>query len=253
MVVASSDLQLFQAKDQSLPDARKRAGQRSLISVRLFTKISAMARTNRDTMHLRSLRALYRSEGCFPSYSRIAAYLGFKAKNAAYKLIGRLVASGHLMKSPGGRVAPSERFFTLQLSGDEVRAGFGADLEANGLMQAQALDQMLTAKPSKTVFVKLRGDSMVDAGILSGDIAAVEITHQAAHGEIVIAEADGHVTVKEFQMIAGRPRLVPRNASMQPLEPQESLKIIGVVRGIVRTFRPPPSGKAKLTKWGVAI
>ena len=212
-----------------------------------------MARTNRDTMHLLSLRALYRSEGCFPSYSRIASHLGFKAKNAAFKLIGRLISTGHLVKSPGGRVAPSERFFTLDLSDDEVRAGFGADFEANGLMQAQALDQMLTAKPSKTVFVKLRGDSMVDAGILSGDIAAVEIAHQAAPGEIVIAEADGHVTVKEFQMFEGRPRLVPRNASMQPLEPQKSLRIIGVVRGIVRTFRPPPTGKAKLTKWGVTV
>ena len=202
-----------------------------------------MARTNRDTMHLRSLRALYRSEGCFPSYSRIASHLGFKAKNAAFKLIGRLVSSGYLLKSPGGRVAPSEMFFTVDLS----------DEEGNGLMQAQALDQMLTAKPSKAVFVKLRGDSMVDAGILSGDIAAVEIAHQAVSGEIVIAEVDGHVTVKEFQMVAGRPRLVPRNASMQALEPQKSLNIIGVVRGIVRTFRPPPTGKAKLTTWGVAI
>ncbi|MBD9391347.1 helix-turn-helix domain-containing protein [Acidovorax sp. ACV01] len=53
-----------------------------------------MARTNRDTMHLLSLRALYRSEGCFPSYSRIASHLGFKAKNAAFKLIGRLISSG---------------------------------------------------------------------------------------------------------------------------------------------------------------
>lgn len=141
----------------------------------------------------------------------------------------------------------------MDLSDDEVRAGFGADIEANGLMQAQALDQMLTAKPSKTVFVKLRGDSMVDASILSGDIAAVEITHQAVPGEIVIAEADGHVTVKEFQMVAGRPRLVPRNAGMQALDPQKSLNIIGVVRGIVRTFRPPRTGEAKLTKWGVAI
>ena len=85
-----------------------------------------MARTNRDTMHLLSLRALYRSEGCFPSYSRIASHLGFKAKNAAFKLIGRLVSSGHLVKSPGGRVAPSERFFTLDLSDDEVRAAHGS-------------------------------------------------------------------------------------------------------------------------------
>ena len=212
-----------------------------------------MARTNRDTMHLRSLRELYRSAGCFPSYSRIASHLGFKAKNAAFKLIERLVASGHLVKSPGGRVVPSELFFTLDISDDEVRAGFGADMGGSGLMQAQALDQLLSTKPSKTVFVKLRGDSMVDAGILSGDIAAVEITHKASPGEFVVAEADGHVTVKEFQMVAGRPRLVPHNASMAALDPQTSLNIIGVVRGIVRTFRPPPAGKAELTKWGVAI
>lgn len=219
----------------------------------MFTKLPDMARTNRDTMHLRSLRELYKSTGCFPSYSRIAVHLGFKAKNAAFKLVNRLISSGYLLKTPGGRVAPSEMFFTLDLSDDEVRAGFGAESVGSGLMQAQALDQMLVARASSTVFIKLRGDSMVDAGILSGDIAAVEIVHQAVPGDIVVAEMDGHVTVKEFQVFAGRPHLVPHNTSMQALAPQKSLNIIGVVRGIVRSFRPLPAGKAKLTKLRVAL
>lgn len=55
----------------------------------------------------------------------------------------------------------------------------------------QALDQLLMAKPSKTVLVKVRGDSMLNAGILSGDVAVVETSSQALTGDIVVAEIDG--------------------------------------------------------------
>lgn len=209
-----------------------------------------MARHNRDKIHLRHLRDLYASTGCIPSYSRIAAHLGFKAKNAAFKLIQRLISSGHLVKCPGGRIAPGVDFFAMDLSDDEVRAGFGAEGSATGLVQAQTLDQLLIARPSKTVFVKLRGDSMVEAGILSGDIAVVETALQATQGDIVIAEIDGSVTIKELQISQGHALLVPHNMGMHTLAPRKSLNIIGVVKGIVRSFRSSPPGGAKLTKWG---
>jgi repressor LexA len=209
-----------------------------------------MARPNNDHAHLRRLRDTYARMGCFPSYSRMAEALGFKAKNAAFKFTQRLIATGHLAKSVGGRLAPGPSFFTLDLSDDEVRAGFGAGGDATGLVQAQALDQLLVARPSKTVLVKVRGDSMVDAGILSGDVAVVEASVQATHGDIVVAEIDGMHTIKEFRTDRGRPRLMPHGVDTQAVDARETLNIIGVVRGIVRSYRPLASRSAKLIKHG---
>lgn len=211
-----------------------------------------MARPNNDTRHLRRLRDLYARMGCMPSYSQMAESLGFKAKNAAFKLTQRLIISGHLAKAVGGRLAPGPNFFTVDISEDEVRAGFGAEGNATGLVHAQALDQLVAAKPSKTVFVKLRGDSMVEAGIYGGDIAVVETDVAASNGDVVVAEIDGSYTIKELDISSGRPRLLARDGSTRPVSARSSLNIIGVVRGIVRSFRPAPARAVQLKNWGIS-
>ncbi|MPS79715.1 MAG: peptidase S24 [Achromobacter sp.] len=209
-----------------------------------------MARTNNDTQHLHHLRDLYARVGCMPSYSEMARALGFKAKNAAFKLTQRLVASGHLEKSVGGRLVPGPEFFTVDVSDDEVRAGFGCEGNATGLLQAQALSQLLIAKPSKTVFLKVRGDSMVDAGILSGDVAVVETSMQAVHGDVVVAEIDGSHTIKEYRTDRGKPHLAAHDSDRRSVGAKETLNIIGVVRGVVRSYKPLLAGRAKLAKRG---
>jgi repressor LexA len=182
----------------------------------------------------------------------MAAVLGFKAKNAAYKLTQRLIATGHLVKTVGGRLAPGASFFTMDLSEDEVRAGFGAEGSATGLVQAQTLDQLLVAKPSRTVFVKVRGESMVDAGIFNGDIAAVQIGHQAVDGDIVVAEIDGSHTIKEYRTQRGQPRLVAHGADKRAVSPSQTLNIIGVVTGIVRNYAAPTGATGSRHKLGNA-
>ncbi len=211
-----------------------------------------MARPNKDQEHLRRLRDAYARMGCFPSYSHMAKALGFKAKNAAFKLTQRLVATGHLAKSTGGRLAPGPGFFTVDLSEDEVRAGFGADGNATGLVQAQTLDQLLVSRPSKTVFLTVRGESMVDAGIFSGDVAVVETSLAAMHGDIVVAEIDGSYTIKELRITQGRHRLVSHGVDTRALAPKETLNIIGVVKGIVRSFGSPAASKTKLMNLGAS-
>jgi repressor LexA len=209
-----------------------------------------MARTNNDAKHLRRLRDLYARAGCVPSYSEMAKTLGFKAKNAAFKLTQRLIASGHLEKSIGGRLVPGPAFFSVNMSDDEVRAGFGAEGNATGRFQAQALDQMLIARPSKTVFLKVRGDSMADAGILTGDVAVVETSMHAVHGDVVVAEIDGNFTIKEYRIDRGKPRLAAHGQDRRSMSAEETLNVIGVVRGIVRSYKPSHTDRAKLAKQG---
>lgn len=211
-----------------------------------------MARTNKDAQHLHRLRDLYTRVGCIPSYSEMAKALGFKAKNAAFKLTQRLIESGHLEKSIGGRLVPGSDFFTIDVSDDDVRAGFGHEGNATGLLQAQALDKLLIAKPSKTVLIKVRGDSMLDAGILTGDVAVVETNMQAIHGDMVVAEIDGSHTIKEYRISQGRPRLTAHNRGKQSMAPKETLNIIGVVRGIVRSYKPSLANRTNLTRQGAA-
>jgi len=209
-----------------------------------------MARPNNDRAHLHRLRDTYARLGCLPSYSQMAHALGFKAKNAAFKLTQRLIATGHLVKSAGGRLAPGPYFFIVDMSEDEVRAGFGSDSDATGLVQAQALDQFLVSKPSRTKFLKVRGESMVNAGILSGDIAVVETGSRAVHGDIVVAEIDGSCTIKEFRSDRGRARLASHGVDPRTVAPKETLNVIGVVRGIVRSYRLQTIGMAKLATQG---
>jgi len=209
-----------------------------------------MARTNNDAQHLCRLRDLYARVGCIPSYSEMARALGFKAKNAAFKLTQRLIASGHLEKSLGGRLVPGPLFFTVDVSDSEVPAGFGCEGNATNLFHAQALDQLLIARPSKTMFLKVRGDSMVDAGILSGDVAVVETCMQAVHGDVVVAEIDGSHTIKEYRTDHGKPRLTAHGGDRPSMSAKETLTIIGVVRGIVRSYKPSQTGQAKPVKQG---
>lgn len=93
---------------------------------------------------------------------------------------------------------------------------------------------------------------MVDAGIYSGDVAVVETGVQAIQGDFVVAEIDKAHTIKEFRTQDGKPCLVPHGVQTEAVAPQRSLNIIGVVRGIVRTYRRRPARSAKLTRQEVS-
>lgn len=182
----------------------------------------------------------------------MARLLGFKAKNAAFKLTQRLIASEHLAKAHGGRLAPGPNFFTRELSDDDIRASFDAAGSATGITQAQALDQILNTVPSRTVFVPVRGESMVGVGILNDDVAAVQLGTSALPGDIVVAEIDGSHTIKEYRTPHGQPRLIAHGVDPESKSPQESFTVVGVVTGIVRNYksraaaiRPATRGAAK--------
>ncbi|MFG6429786.1 LexA family protein [Roseateles sp. LYH14W] len=209
-----------------------------------------MARPNNDRLHLHRLRDLYARELCLPSYDGIAGALGFRTKAAAFKLMDRLTASGHVNRVAGGRLAPGPNFFRFEFSDDEVRAGIDLDRAGSGLLQEQSLSELLGARPSRTILVRVRGESMVSAGILSGDVAVVETGAQAVNGDFVVAEIDGAHTIKEFRRTGGRDQLASHGTEPGVISPRQSLEIVGVVRGIVRTYAPKPKAATKLAKQG---
>ncbi len=91
------------------------------------------------------------------------------------------------------------------------------------------------SNPNRAFAVRVRGDSMIDAGIFSGDIVVLE-QKDARPGDIVAALIDGENTLKRLVNENGRVYLKAENAAYPDLDPAEKLDIQGVVVSILRTF-----------------
>jgi repressor LexA len=85
--------------------------------------------------------------------------------------------------------------------------------------------------------LRVRGDSMIDAGILEGDYVIVRGQERANAGEIVVGLLGDEATVKYFQPKRGGIELVAANAKYAPIQvgPDDGFRILGVVRGVIRT------------------
>src|SRR5262249_58674087 len=84
--------------------------------------------------------------------------------------------------------------------------------------------------------LRVRGESMKDAGILDGDLVVVRKVDQAESGEIVVALLGEETTVKRLEKRSDRVVLHPANTAMRsiPVGPQDEFRILGVVIGVVR-------------------
>ena len=89
---------------------------------------------------------------------------------------------------------------------------------------------------SQTFMLNVKGESMVNAGILDGDQILVQQQSTAENGEIVVALIDDSATVKTFYKEEGYYRLQPENDAMEPIIVQGELQILGKVIGVFRFF-----------------
>lgn len=91
-------------------------------------------------------------------------------------------------------------------------------------------------RPGKNYFaLRVRGLSMVNAGILDGDLAVVEQANTAVDGQIVVAVIDDAITLKRYYKESTRIRLQPENPDFQAIYCQD-VRIVGILSNIVRTY-----------------
>lgn len=91
-------------------------------------------------------------------------------------------------------------------------------------------------RPGKSYFaLRVRGESMIEAGILEGDLAVIEQAQTAVNGQIVVAVIDNAITLKRFFREEGRIRLQPENSSFEPIYSKD-VTIVGILTNIVRTY-----------------
>lgn len=123
---------------------------------------------------------------------------------------------------------------------DSVSAGFPSPAQ-DYIEQTLDLNTLCIKHPAATFFVRVAGDSMLEASIHPKDILVVDRSLQAEHGDIVIASIYGELTVKELEL-KPRVRLIPRNRLYQPIEASEAseLDIFGVVTHVIRSMRRKP-------------
>lgn len=94
----------------------------------------------------------------------------------------------------------------------------------------------LKTNGKNTYMLKVKGDSMINAGIFDGDLVMVEETNTAQNADIVVALIDDSATIKTFYKENGYIRLQPENDTMEPIIVHDEMSIIGKVIGLFRTF-----------------
>ncbi|WP_047238146.1 LexA family protein [Chromobacterium subtsugae] len=136
----------------------------------------------------------------------------------------------YLIPQPGGQPVP------LVLS--PVRAGFPSPAD-DYLDDNINLHEYLVDDPPATFIVRVRGESMIGAGIADGDLLVVNKGLTPAHGDIVVAVIDGEFTVKRLHSRGGSCVLMPENPAYAPiiLHSGQELLVWGVVTGAVKKFR----------------
>lgn len=178
------------------------------------------------------------SDGVPPSVREIGAHVGLKSTSSVQTNLDVLEREGYIKRDPllkrSIRICAqdAENVTQVPLLGT-VTAG----------LPILAVEQIESYIPyagrvsgDKTVFaLHVKGDSMINAGILDGDIIFVEKTPVAYNGEIVVALIGEEATVKRFYKENGQFRLQPENDDYEPIYADE-LSIIGKVKGVMRYY-----------------
>ena len=212
----------------------------------------------REQKILSYMKEEIRTKGYPPTVREICAALGIKSTSTAHKDIESLVKQGYLVKDPS---KPRALMVVDPVSG---RQDNGAGQE-NGISQLRddvidipVVGHVAAGTPilaeqniedtfplparyasSGTNFMlRVHGESMIEAGIMDGDLILVQQSETASNGEIVVAMIDGfesEATVKTFYKENGHIRLQPENSSMSPIIVKD-VRILGKVKGVFRYF-----------------
>lgn len=194
--------------------------------------------THRQQEILRFIREVLETEGFPPTRAEIARALGFRSANAAEDHLKALARKGVIEMQPGIsrgiRLVETPKHLGLPVVG-KVAAG-SPILAEQHIQDHYRIDSRLF-RPRADYLLRVKGMSMIGAGIFDGDLLAVHRTPEAKSGEIVVARVDDEVTVKRFRRRGSMVRLIPENPDFPPIIVdlrRVALVIEGVGVGIIR-------------------
>ena len=201
--------------------------------------MQAAALTTRQAQVLDLIKRHINDTGYPPTRADIALELGFKSPNAAEEHLKALARKGAIEIIPG-----TSRGIRLPELAEPGLPLVGRVAAGNPILAEENIEDRVDLpagffQPRADYLLRVRGDSMVDAGILDGDLLAVHKTQQATNGQIVVARIEDEVTVKRFQRTRKRNQilLLPENKEYQPIEVDLATQVFaieGLSVGVIR-------------------
>ncbi len=183
--------------------------------------------------------------GYAPSYREIALGLDLASPSTVHAHIQALRGRGYLRERAGDEAGNRE----LEPTDKAVRWGKSVILPLKGLITAgqpiEAIEEQetfavpvdLVPDSANSYVLRVKGESMIDEGILDGDFVIVERNPSPKNGDVVVALLDNtYATLKKFYREKDRIRLQPANKTMKPIYCYDPL-IQGIVRAVIRNFR----------------
>jgi repressor LexA len=212
--------------------------------------------TARQQQILDLIQSAIARTGAPPTRAEIAQELGFKSANAAEEHLQALARKGAIELVSGTSRGIRLRSDTLKSINESRNKNFTLSLPGMAQLALPLIGRVAAGSPilaqehvDKTYYVesslfqrqpdyllKVRGMSMRDAGIMDGDLLAVQATKDAKNGQIVVARLGDEVTVKRFKRNKDLIELHPENPDYQTIivEPGEPFEIEGLAVGLIR-------------------
>ncbi|HEV7868717.1 MAG TPA: transcriptional repressor LexA [Chthoniobacteraceae bacterium] len=199
--------------------------------------------TDRQQQVLAFIEQEQASSGMVPSTREIQAHFGFASQTAAINHLRALEKKGVIQRQAGKARAVAvvstlrrETILDVPIYG-QIAAGMAEmqDQEDEGMVSLDVASAGIS-KGSKVFALKVRGDSMIGAGIHEGDLVVLE-HREPRSGDVVAALIDGETTLKRFVVTHGRPYLKAENPEFPNLLPTRELIVQGVMATLIRKFR----------------
>jgi repressor LexA len=195
--------------------------------------------TDRQKNVLDFIQSEQREKGITPSTREIQNHFGFASQTSVMQYIDVLARKGFLdrhARKARALITPIQkvRITDIPIYG-QIPAGM-ATLTEQTIEGHVALDtgSVNASKNGRTFALRVRGDSMIDAHIVDGDIVILEDRKDVQSGDIVAALIDGETTLKRYVMEHGRPHLKAENSLYPDLTPARELTIQGVMISLIR-------------------
>jgi repressor LexA len=195
--------------------------------------------TDRQKNILDFIQREQRETGITPSTREIQNHFGFASQTSVMQYIAALERKGFLERHAGkarALITPVQkvRITDVPIYG-QIPAGMSAlteqTIEGHVSLDSRSAN---VSKNRGTFALRVRGDSMVGAHIVDGDIVILEDSKDVHNGDIVAALIDGETTLKRYVVEHGRPYLKAENPRYPKLTPAHELKIQGVMVSLVR-------------------
>lgn len=192
---------------------------------------------------LEYLKECILKKGYPPAVREICEAVKLKSTSSVHAHLETLEEKGFIRKDPTKPRAIEILDDTFNLSRRELvnvpivgAVSCGAPILANENIEGYFPVPPEYLHNKETFMLKVKGDSMINAGIYHGDLVLVEKANTAKNSDIVVALIDDSATVKTFYKENGHIRLQPENDSMEPIIVDGDMSILGKVIGLFRTF-----------------